>query len=379
MNRKTAPIFGLLILALVTLACSPCGLIGGEATPTSLPEPTDTPPPPPTDTPRPTDTPEPTLAPEVELGEEYRSEEGGYAFHTIPDYTVEEFLGMTNMQETEADPNVGPAIYMMGGADEGDATSEQLYDDFMSDLDVDVEVSDPQEILIDGKSGLMADVSGDEEGQEVAGRVVFIAVSDEQAFTMIGAAPAERWEDEFSALFDAVLASVAFFEPAVEPEPTEEANLGEVNIQWASTATASSEYGDPNWSAAQATGAPDVPECGDYASAWAAEGYDTIEWIELTYDAPVLPTEVNIFQTYNPNQVTKVELRDLEGNYHTIYTGFPADESDTCPFLLHIPVEGVDKQVDGVKITIDQSVLETWNEIDAVELVGVPEHPIMDE
>jgi hypothetical protein len=151
--------------------------------------------------------------------------------------------------------------------------------------------------------------------------------------------------------------------------------MGGETRQWAISATASSEYGATGWSAMQATGAPDTPECGDYTTAWASEGYDTVEWIELDYDTPVLPTEVNIYQTYNPNQVIQVALRDLEGNYQTVYLGTPKDESDDCPFVLNIPIEGIDWQVDGVRITIDQTELEDWNEIDAVELVGIAERP----
>src|SRR5689334_9218519 len=33
--------------------------------------------------------------------------------------------------------------------------------------------------------------------------------------------------------------------------------------QWASSATASSQYGDDSWAASQATGAPNVATCGD--------------------------------------------------------------------------------------------------------------------
>ena len=151
--------------------------------------------------------------------------------------------------------------------------------------------------------------------------------------------------------------------------------MGGETRQWAVSATASSEYGVTGWSAMQATGAPDTPECGDYTTAWASEGYDTAEWIELDYDTPVLPTEINIYQTYNPNQVIQVELRDLEGNYQTVYLGTPQDESDDCPFVLSISTEGIDWQVDGVRITINQSEFEDWNEIDAVELVGIAERP----
>ena len=86
----------------------------------------------------------------------------------------------------------------------------------------------------------------------------------------------------------------------------------------------------------------------------------------------MLPTEVNIVQSYSPDQVVSVELLDVEGKYHTIYTGEPEDKGDDCPYILSIPVEDADYQAVGVKITIDQTVLQNWNEIDAVELVGIP-------
>jgi hypothetical protein len=145
---------------------------------------------------------------------------------------------------------------------------------------------------------------------------------------------------------------------------------GEVS-QWATGAAASSEYGNPSWAAIQATGAPDTAECGDSATAWASLSSDTEEWIELTYDTPVYATAINIYQSYNPDQVVKVELIDLTAGYHAVYTGRP-EQTDECPYVLSIPVEQTDYSVAGVRITIDQSQLGLgWNEIDAVELVGV--------
>lgn len=162
------------------------------------------------------------------------------------------------------------------------------------------------------------------------------------------------------------------------PSPAAGAGIGEGVSQWAASATASSEYGNPDWAATQATGAPDTVECGDHPTAWASAGSDTIEWIELTYNFPVLPTQVNIFQTHSPDQVVKVELIDPMGTQYEIYTGEPEDRGEECPYTLSIPVENARYQVYVVRITIDQSVIPgPWNEIDAVELVGIPEHPIM--
>ncbi len=385
MNRELVPLFALLILALVTLACSPCGLLDGRGevlTPTSVPtsSPVPTEPPLPTQIPAPTDTPTAPPMSETALGEEYRSDEGGFTLRTIPGYEIDEISGLVNMEAPDADPEFGPAIVLMGGALSESATTEELYDEFTADAQEDVEISEPRQITVGGLPGLISDLSGESEGTKGIGRLVVVAVTPTQQFIMAAIAPSERWDEELAPLFDAVLASVSFFELSAEL-PSGGAAMGQVTRQWAADATASSEYGNPDWAAIQATGAPDtlVEECADLPTAWASAGSDTVEWIELRYNFPVLPTEVNIVQTHSPDQVVKVELVDLMGTYHQIYTGEPENRWGECPYTLSIPVEDADYQVDAVKITIDQSVIPTtWNEIDAVELVGVPEHPIME-
>ena len=67
----------------------------------------------------------------------------------------------------------------------------------------------------------------------------------------------------------------------VEAESLEvpEAPVQEVIRQWASSATAGSEYSNTDWSANQATGAPDTPDCGDQETAWAPrKGTAWIGW-----------------------------------------------------------------------------------------------------
>ncbi len=140
--------------------------------------------------------------------------------------------------------------------------------------------------------------------------------------------------------------------------------------QWATSATASSEYGSTSWAAKAATGAPDVSTCGDNGNAWASQGTDTVEWLELGYENAVIPGQVNIYQTYNPGQIVKVELLDNNGKYHEIYSA-QAAKSGQCPATLEIQVQNADYKAVAVKITVDQSVLKSWAEIDAVELVSV--------
>jgi hypothetical protein len=229
-------------------------------------------------------------------------------------------------------------------------------------------------------AGLVADFYLTSGETQAAGRAVFAAATPTQSFLMLGVAPSDRWDGELAPLFEAVLASVRFFEPgAASEQPTgagESSGGGAVGAggeirQWATSATASSEYGRHSRTASEATGAPDTFTCGEMNTAWQSEGSDTVEWIELRYDVPVYPTEVNVVQSNLPSDVVLVELIDTTGSYQPVYTAQPERIAE-CPYILSIAVDGASYRAIGVKVTIDQSVTEgvSWNAIDAVELVG---------
>lgn len=140
--------------------------------------------------------------------------------------------------------------------------------------------------------------------------------------------------------------------------------------QWASRTSASSEFSNDSWAAFQAEGAPDTLECGDLPTAWAAANSKSVEWIELYYETAVVVTELNIHQSYTPDQVVSVALIATSGENVPIFTQTQIAE-ENCPYILSLTVES-DFPSDGVRITIDQSALSDWTEIDAVELIGIP-------
>jgi len=144
--------------------------------------------------------------------------------------------------------------------------------------------------------------------------------------------------------------------------------------QWAIDAVASSEYANPEWSSMQATGAPDTIRCGDYQTAWASAGSDSIGWLEVKFPVAVHVTGVNIIQSFNPNQVVKVELLGPFDRAFEIYNQSAIQVDQPCPYTLPIPIEKTEGRFDTVRIKLDQSILGLgWNQIDAVELVGQPE------
>lgn len=139
--------------------------------------------------------------------------------------------------------------------------------------------------------------------------------------------------------------------------------------QWAVAALASSEWSSPEYSAQQATGAPDTDECGDIETAWASESAAGVDWLELHYAIPVRPIAVNIYETHSPGFIVGLEVIDTSGDYHTVWEADPTPAS-ACPRVFTILIDGVDFAVSGVRIHLDQSDGGNWDEIDAVELVG---------
>ncbi len=374
MKTKTSQLFiVLVVLVLASLACQT--VLGGKSEDQALenapaleqaepsgPEPASQ------------DSPDENLPtePEIQLGDEYRSEEGGYAFRTVPGFVTEEFIGFASLVAPDSeDVN----IILVGGANQDGVDLDGLYQEAVEGVkDDDIEISDRRSITVDGLQGYVVDIHGFDGEMEMNGRIVVVAVSPNHEFTMVGSAPTARWENELEGYFDAVLGTVQFFEPTEVEFTFEEEQTDDVR-QWASGATASSQYNTPGYAAMQATGEPDtlIDYCGTVDTAWASyEGY-TVEWIELSYDQAVIPTEINIIQTSAPNQVVQVDVIGVDGNYETVYTGEPEKIIEGCPFVLTVnPI--VDYEINGVKVTIDQTVLEyPWNEIDAVELVGSPD------
>ena len=157
----------------------------------------------------------------------------------------------------------------------------------------------------------------------------------------------------------------------IPPEALENADLLD---QWATNAEATSQYGDDSWSAAQAIGAPDTEQCGDLPTAWASASSTGEDVILLTYETPVMPAEVNIYQTYNPGAITRVELAlSTEDATYVLDDSADPPGNTECPGVFTIDATGLDTPVDTVIIYLDQTITDNWNEIDAVQLRGVPQ------
>lgn len=230
-----------------------------------------------------------------------------------------------------------------------------------------------------------------QQAQDTAGTAAAAATSINEALPSVQAAAtqfgptveaaltqAPTFEAQMTAMIQT--ADAAGFDPAaIAQTATAIAGGGQsggsANGQWAASATASSQYGTDSWSAMQASGAPNTTECGDRVTAWASASASEVATLTLTYSTAVVPTQINIYETYNPDAVSLVEVIDGNGTATTVYSAIPSQRTEgsfTCPYILTIDVSGVSSPINQVRITVDQSNFTSWNEIDAVELVGTP-------
>jgi hypothetical protein len=138
--------------------------------------------------------------------------------------------------------------------------------------------------------------------------------------------------------------------------------------QYASSAQASSQWSS-EYSARQAVGAPNTLICADRSTAWASQSATGKDWLMLFYDQAVIPSKIVISESFNPGAVSKVEVIDESGNAITVYEATPV-VNNQCPFNLVIDIKSVSLPVRTVRLTIDQSRHNGWNEIDAVQLTG---------
>ncbi|MCW5841019.1 MAG: PPC domain-containing protein [Caldilinea sp.] len=159
-------------------------------------------------------------------------------------------------------------------------------------------------------------------------------------------------------------------EPAAD-EPGTDTGLIE---QWATSAEASSQYGDEDWSAQQATGEPDTLDGGDTPTAWAAAFADSeAESLVLAFDVPVIPAGIEIYESYNPGAIAKIEVLDPNTDEWVVVWEGTAETAGEDMAVFSPALTAIDFATSQVRLTIDEPAIVGWNEIDAVKLIGTVE------
>jgi len=146
------------------------------------------------------------------LGSEHVNEEGGYSFRTISGFTLEEFEGgFIYMAPSDANTEYGPLVSMNTEKLDGSISLYEAFSNVKNNLtgDSDLEAQSETDITVDGWPAISANLTGEIEGREVGGRIVYIHIASTQEFLMAGIAPVDIWHP-LSQTFEDVLQSIVF-------------------------------------------------------------------------------------------------------------------------------------------------------------------------
>ena len=155
--------------------------------------------------------------------------------------------------------------------------------------------------------------------------------------------------------------------PTASSTPVATAQLGIATIsQWASNATASSQYSSTRWSALQATGAPNTNRCGDITTAWAPRTKSSApEWLNVSFSQTVYATGLRVHETFAPGFITGIDLIEPDGTLHSLTI---THDGTTCGGYYKLAFAQTSYLVKSILI---HTAVAGYEEIDAVELTGV--------
>ncbi|NKB71811.1 MAG: T9SS type A sorting domain-containing protein [Candidatus Latescibacteria bacterium] len=94
------------------------------------------------------------------------------------------------------------------------------------------------------------------------------------------------------------------------------------------------------------------------------------EWIEVKFERPVFARAVEVHEGVNPGTVTRLLVRNLEGQLHEVWSG--EDPHRTCPAVLRLDFTPLDFPTDRVRVELNTGLVPGFNTLDAVKLIGAP-------
>ena len=149
--------------------------------------------------------------------------------------------------------------------------------------------------------------------------------------------------------------------------------IAEAGGQWATTAIAKTQYDRNQYSAARATGAPNVSVAGNSPEAWCPSTRDQgMDWLELTFAKPVHAVEVRARQNDGIGAIVKVEAIEPDGTAHIWWEGVDPYKASAVREIVWfgVRVPKTTYLVARVKLTLNLASGPGYKQIDAVQLVG---------
>jgi len=153
---------------------------------------------------------------------------------------------------------------------------------------------------------------------------------------------------------------------------TEKKPSGEIE-QWVKEIISFSSNSE-GWSASNICGPSNTyPQYGDLQTAWApSASTGTSEFLEFKYETPVLPTKIEVYETYNPGSLVKISAKDIKNGSWDILWSASREIGPKCSRILSPPLKKVKFKTNTIRLDMDCNGSFGFYEIDAVKLIGNP-------
>lgn len=151
--------------------------------------------------------------------------------------------------------------------------------------------------------------------------------------------------------------------------------IGDSTAQWAATVRASTSFGETAGQPVDST-SPNAPQNARGAPdgrSWTNNNQSIgTDWLEAGFATPVSATEVRVVTTKGASAFSKLELIDVGGASHVVWSGVnedaPEKRGERTWFIRRF--DATPYQVKAARVTIANAVESNYKEIDAVQLVG---------
>lgn len=154
----------------------------------------------------------------------------------------------------------------------------------------------------------------------------------------------------------------------------EDTYINDPKAQWAASGKASSTFGDDDGHPSEVNVASNIVGALDTKS-WTNNKQDVgLDWLEAGFAKPVSATEVRVVFDggEGAEAVSKVELQDTQGSWHTVWSGLSdvkRDQRGNRTWFVKT-FEKTPYQANAAKITIANNVQRGYKVVNAVQLVG---------
>ena len=96
-----------------------------------------------------------------------------------------------------------------------------------------------------------------------------------------------------------------------------------------------------------------------------------IEYVELRIRDPVYVESINVYETYAPGRLVKIQLLDPSGAWDTVWEGVAADQSTfSAARIFSPPLARRQYLTQDIRLEVDNIDSTDWYEIDAVEVMS---------